>query len=428
MPGLGLQVDKFFPIDQSYDDQQGDTASVTGGLDLHGGLDVAFSHHLLAHPTHPVDIKLTASVNEQFNGAFQADSQRSYDDHPLLGSVELPPVEAVVLGVPVVVDSTVTANLDFAATFHGGMSASVNQARGYEASLTYHGGTWSSSANPTSQPAAFTGPSGEGTASVKVGVNLKLSMLLYGEAGPNLSLEPYLRLSTDLCGVTLYGGIEAGIGITLNGPLGDKSFETELASPEAALLTTGYHCTWDGTLHSDQSGSGGTCDFVTSCGFDIHATFTPTLSEEKLAPNATDDFWEAVFGFDYTIDYFTDFDTSGGSCTKWVTTTGTLSGHRDLASAAGSLTFNNGAGGPKYSAELTIVAIPVTEHFFASGPAADGCDNFDFTQDTTVDWQSDVPIDDDQGVPALDGSLPTTESGNSIPLVHTWHLVRHLPF
>ena len=417
---LAHSVDRSYPFDELFG---GDTASlhVEGSLRLHAEMDLDVSVH--ASLFHPVDAQLTVAAQENFNGDATATADLAYEKEINLAEEEEPTIPLDIAGVPVVVTPKITIDLEISAAAHGDISASISQTRGYVATLAYTGGHTSATSTPTGGSPTFGGPAGSATAEIKVGEKFAYHFLLEGVAGPYVSGEPFLRVSTDGCGaalsygVDLAGGMEARIldySISI-----EKSFETLTG----LLATTGYHCSWSGQLKSVQAGSG-KCDGALSCTFNIAVTFTPVRTDERLAPNATPAQWTLVFGYDYSISYSLTIDDSTGGCVDYNVTTGVASGHVSSADSGAKLAWHYGQNPDAYWLDAAIVPFTGSEHFVASG--GPGCQQLDETVATPIIWGSAVPVPGVEGAIALSGEYDEVHSGNP-PIVHTWDLVRHLP-
>jgi hypothetical protein len=133
----------------------------------------------------------------------------------------------------------------------GEVSAGVSHTQGRTASLSYVDGVMASSTNQTVDSTETSGPAGSGSGSFTAGIDFGVQFLIDDVAGPGLTGGPYLKLQTNACALDLLAGAHLDLTLNLNTFVdGIQSVSVPLASGEKVLASTGYHCTWSGTVHA----------------------------------------------------------------------------------------------------------------------------------------------------------------------------------
>jgi hypothetical protein len=203
----------------SYDQSINETLAQSGDatVTLTGGF------HASANAAIKVDIGFTgfkvafdASMAESFDASLSADYAADWSKSiPLGPEVTFGTYTFAILDVPVVVTPFVRFEGEVAGHVEGNASASIHQSFGATAGVTIanDGVTTRHSLN---MPApTFSGPSATAKADAKVSAVPTIALRFYGAAEAGLQLRPYLKLSTDVCTLTLSAGIDLGFKVDI---------------------------------------------------------------------------------------------------------------------------------------------------------------------------------------------------------------------
>jgi hypothetical protein len=154
--------------------------------------------------------------------------------------VTLPRIEVQIGPVPIVFLPKVLLNVSGTASTEVNLTAGVSQVLTASAGIHYADGRYSK-VSSLKNSFSFIKPTVTGTGNIQVAVGPEIQLLLYGLAGTDINIYPYLRLQADTSQHpwwTLSGGVNAGGGLTapdLDLHHGDPhiiSFSKELAHAE----------------------------------------------------------------------------------------------------------------------------------------------------------------------------------------------------
>jgi formylglycine-generating enzyme required for sulfatase activity len=127
----------------------------------------------------------------------------------------LSPITVMVGLIPVVIVPVLTVNVGVDGSVTVGVTAAVTQETSLKAGLEYTDGSWSTLSEFSSQ-FQFEPPRLSAGLDLKGYAGARLSLLLYGTAGPYADVNAYLELEADIFQTpwwTLYGGLEVPVGV-----------------------------------------------------------------------------------------------------------------------------------------------------------------------------------------------------------------------